>query len=158
MPGRGRLDPGEIWVVGLAVAALWLLWSKQRVDEVAATPSNKVSAVCCPLAPAIPVFLLRSPAGLGGEGSSGRSRAPGGSRGSRSFSLSARVRGAGGEPVVPASPSSPLPAGLGGEGNGDLVGWHAGGSVFFLKRGLRRSCCSAAAPVHLADRGGEEVV
>jgi hypothetical protein len=38
------------------------------------------------------------------------------------------------------------------------VGWHAGGSVLFLKRGLRHSCCSAATPVHLAGRGGEEVV
>jgi hypothetical protein len=41
--------------------------------------------------------------------------------------------------------------------NGDLVGWHVGGSVLFLKRGLRPSCCSAATPVHLAGRGGEEV-
>jgi hypothetical protein len=158
MPGRGRLDPSEIWAVGLAVAALLLLWSEQRVEEVAATPSNKVSAVCCHLAPAIPVFLLRSPVGLGGEGSSGRSRAPGGSGGSRSFSSSARVRGAGGEPVVPASPSSPLSASLGGEGIGDLVGWHVGSSVLFLKCGLRRSYCSTATHVHLAGRGGEEVV
>jgi hypothetical protein len=128
------------------------------VEEVAATPSNKISAICCHLASAIPVFLLRSPVGLGGEGSSGRSRALGGSGGSQSFSLSARVRGAGGEPVLPASPSSPLPAGLSGEGIGDLVGWHVRGSVLFLKRGLRRSCCSTATRVHLAGRGGEEVV
>jgi hypothetical protein len=85
MPGCGCLDPGEIWVVGLVVAALWLLWSGQSVEVVAATPSNKVSAICCALAPAIPVFPLRSPVGLGGEGSSGRSRAPGSSGGSWSF-------------------------------------------------------------------------
>jgi hypothetical protein len=151
------LDPGEIWVVGLVVAALWLFWSGQSVEEVATTPYNKVSAVFCSLAPAIPVFPLRSSAGLGGEGSSGRSRAPGGSGGSRSSASSAHVRGAGGVPAVSASPSSPLPAGLGGEGKGDLAGWHAGGSVLFFKRGHRPSCCSAATPVHLSGRGGEEV-
>jgi hypothetical protein len=127
------------------------------VEEVATTPSNKFSTVCCSLAPAIPVFLFRSPAGLGGEGSSGRSRATGGSGGSRSSASSTRVRGAGGVLAVSASSSSPLPAGLGGEGSGDLAGWHAGGSVLFFKRGLRPSSCSATTPVHLAGRGGEEV-
>jgi hypothetical protein len=107
LPGCGSLDPGEIWVVGLAVAALWLLWSEEGVEEVAATPSNKVPAACCPLDPASPVFLSRSLAGLGGRGISGRNRVPGGSGGSRSFSSSVHVRGAGGEPARPASPSSP---------------------------------------------------
>jgi hypothetical protein len=58
MPGCGCLDPGEIWVVGLVVAALWLLWSGQSVEVVAATPSNKVSAICCALAPALRSALV----------------------------------------------------------------------------------------------------
>jgi hypothetical protein len=124
---------------------------------VATTSSNKLYAACCPLAPAIPVFPLCSPSSLGGEGSSGKSRVFGGSRGGRSSASLARVRGTGGVPAVFASPSSPLLFGLGGEGKGDMVGLHAGNSILFFKRDHRYSCCSAKTPVHLAGRGGEEV-
>jgi hypothetical protein len=149
-------DPGEIWTVGLTVVALWLPWSELTVEEVTATSPNNFLAACCSLALAALAFPLRTPVGLGGKGSCGRSRASEGSGGSQSFS-SARVRGAGGPLAVSAPPSSPLPAGLGGEGKGDLAGLHACSSVFFFKRGHYFPCCPAAAPVHLAGRGGEEV-
>jgi hypothetical protein len=152
LPDCGRQDPSEIWVIGLAVAALWLLWSEQGVEEVAATPSNKVPAACCSLDPTFPIFLLRSLTGLGGGGISGRSREPGGSGASQSFSSSVRVRDAGGEHAKPASPSSPPPADLGGEGSGDLVSWRAGGSALFLKCGLHLPCYYSTAPDHLGVR------
>jgi hypothetical protein len=118
LPVRGCPDPDEIWSVGFAAAALSLLWSELRVEEVTTTPSNKFFAAYCFLAPVVPVFPLRSSASLGGEGTSGRSWVSGGSGGSRSSASSVRVCGAGGAPAVSAPPSSPLSAGLDGEGRG----------------------------------------
>jgi hypothetical protein len=114
LPGRGCLDADEICSIGFTVAALWVLWLELRVEEVATMPSNNLFAACCFLAPPVPVFPLRSPAGLSGEGSCGRSRVSGGSRGSRSSASSVCVRGASGMPAVSALPSSPLPTGLDG--------------------------------------------
>jgi hypothetical protein len=44
LPGRGCPDPGEIWTVGFAVAALWLLWPELRVEGVTTTSSNNFFA------------------------------------------------------------------------------------------------------------------
>jgi hypothetical protein len=156
LPSHGWPDLGEIWTVGLAAVALWLLWSELRVEEVTATSPNNFPVACYYLAPAAPVFPLRSPSGLGGEGSCGRNRASKGSGGSRSSST-ARVRGAGRPLVVSAPPSSPLSVSLGGEGKGDLAGLHACSSVFFFKRGHCFPYCPAVTPTHLAGRGGEDV-
>lgn len=127
------------------------------MEEATDTPSNKYYAVFCSLASVDPVFLFRSLAGLGGEGSSDMSWDLGGSGGSWSFASSVHVRGTGGPPVVSSSPPSPLLAGLGDEGMGEQVNKLTGSSEFFTKRGRRYLCCAAAAPVHLAGLGGEGV-
>jgi hypothetical protein len=110
LPGRGAPDPSQIWALGLVVTALWLVWSELKVEEVAATPMNKVFAAHCSLAPVISPSPFRYPAGLVGEGSSVGRQVTARSGGSRSFALSARVRGAGGPSAVSFPPSSPLPA------------------------------------------------
>jgi hypothetical protein len=157
LPGRGDPDLGEIWALGFVVAAFLLLWLEQRAEEAAATPSNNSFTASCSLELVVLAFLVCTPVGLGGEGGYGRSRGLNGSGGSWSAAPSMRGRGAGEPPVVFSPPSSPLPAGLGGEGIGVVVVKHSGSSIF-SKRGLRCRCRPAVALSHLAALGGEGVV
>jgi hypothetical protein len=134
-----------------------LLWSKQLVEKAAATPPNNPSAASCSLASVDLASPFHSLAGLGGEEGSGSGRDLGGSGRSWSHASSVRVRGAGEPPVAAFSPSSPFPAGLGGEGSGEKVNKLMGSFVFFSKRGCRCSSFTAATSVHLAGLGGEGV-
>jgi hypothetical protein len=157
LPRSGCSDLGKIWSLGFAVAALLLLWSELRVEVVATTPPNKVVAVCCFFDSTYRISLLISPSGHGGEGRNSKILAVGGSGSGRGVAASLRVHSTDGWPTASSSPSSPLSACLGGEGNRGPMDWHAGSSAFFSKRSLCCSCCPLVAPTHLAGLGGEEV-
>jgi hypothetical protein len=156
LPWSGDPDHDEIWSLGFVAAALLLLWSELMVGAATTAPLNKGFVVCFSES-SDPVSLVLPLSGHGGLEGSIRSSMVGGSGCGRGLAASARERGADEWPAASSSSTSPLLAGLGGEGKGDLVERQAGGPEFFSKRSSCCLCCSSTVPAHPAGLGGEEV-